>query len=85
MVGFFTAYLVDVLTGLDIVGQTGNYICKAGLFVTIVGVVLFRRTQDFKHLKKLVDEATLYDQQWQASWKSQSSSNGSVDEIEKNT
>ncbi|KAL6291282.1 hypothetical protein ACE6H2_008792 [Prunus campanulata] len=28
MVGFFMAYVVDALTGLGVVGQTGNFICK---------------------------------------------------------
>ncbi|GFY83559.1 chlorophyll A-B binding family protein [Actinidia rufa] len=68
MVGFCMAYLLDVLTGLDVVGQTGNFICKAGLFVTIVGIILFRRKDDFENLQKLTDEATFYDKQWQASW-----------------
>ncbi|XVF49457.1 hypothetical protein PTKIN_Ptkin04bG0014200 [Pterospermum kingtungense] len=71
MIGFFMAYVVDGLTGLDVVGQTGNIICKAGLFVTVIGVVLFKKTQDFDNLKKLADEATYYDKQWQASWKDQ--------------
>ncbi|EXC21076.1 hypothetical protein L484_017086 [Morus notabilis] len=63
MVGFFMAYVVDALTGLDVVGQTGSFICKAAVFATVVGVILFRRTQDFDNLKKLADEATLYDKQ----------------------
>nr|GEW60244.1 light-harvesting complex-like protein 3 isotype 1, chloroplastic isoform X1 [Tanacetum cinerariifolium] len=32
---------VDVLTGLDVVGQSGNFICKIGLFATVLGVILF--------------------------------------------
>ncbi|KAK3183325.1 hypothetical protein Dsin_030611 [Dipteronia sinensis] len=32
MVGFFMAYIVDAFTGLDVIGQTGNLICKAGVF-----------------------------------------------------
>lgn len=72
------AYFVDGLTGLDVFGQTGNIICKAGLFVTVIGVILFRKTQDFDNLKKLVDEATYYDKQWQASWKDQNPSSGNT-------
>lgn len=68
MIGFFMAYLVDVLTGLDMVGQNGNLVCKAGLFVTVIGVLLYRRNQDFQTLRKLADEATFYDKQWQSSW-----------------
>ncbi|KAJ0051434.1 hypothetical protein Pint_01340 [Pistacia integerrima] len=61
MVGFFMAYIVDSLTGLDVVGHTGNLVCKAG----VVGVILFRQTEDFKKLKNLADEATMYNKQWQ--------------------
>ncbi|KAF3433226.1 hypothetical protein FNV43_RR24328 [Rhamnella rubrinervis] len=75
MVGFFMAYIVDGLTGLDVVGQTGNLICKAGLFVTVTDIVLFKRTQDFDNLRKLADEATLYDKQWQASWQDRHAGN----------
>ncbi|XP_062087157.1 light-harvesting complex-like protein 3 isotype 1, chloroplastic [Humulus lupulus] len=68
MIGFFMAYMVDVLTGLDVVGQTGSFICKVGLFTTVIGVIIFRRTKDFDYFKKLAEEATLYDKQWQSSW-----------------
>lgn len=71
MVGFFMGYIVDALTGLDVVGQTGNFICKAGAFVTVAGIILFRKNEDFQDLKNLADEATLYDKQWQASWQDQ--------------
>ncbi|KAL2227287.1 UNVERIFIED_CONTAM: Light-harvesting complex-like protein 3 isotype 1, chloroplastic [Sesamum indicum] len=75
MAGFFMAYLVDALTGLDVVGQTGNFVCKAALFVTIIGVVLFRRKEDLGNFQKLADEATFYDKQWKASWQSPDTSN----------
>ncbi|KAI8540240.1 hypothetical protein RHMOL_Rhmol09G0247200 [Rhododendron molle] len=71
MVGFFAAYFVDVLTRLDMVGQTGNFICKAGLFFTVVGIILFWRKEDLENIQKLAEEATCYDQQWQASWQDQ--------------
>ncbi|KAH7533486.1 hypothetical protein FEM48_Zijuj04G0136000 [Ziziphus jujuba var. spinosa] len=32
---FRAVYYTDALTRLDVVGQTGNFICKAGLFVTV--------------------------------------------------
>lgn len=51
MVGFSMRYVVDALTGLDVVGQTTNFICKAALFFTIIGVIIIRRTQDFKNIK----------------------------------
>ncbi|XP_065873150.1 light-harvesting complex-like protein 3 isotype 1, chloroplastic [Euphorbia lathyris] len=68
MVGFFMSYCVDALTGLDMVGQTGNFVCKVGLFATVIGIVVFRRKEDFMNLKNLADEATSYDKQWQSSW-----------------
>ncbi|CAI9091953.1 OLC1v1027077C1 [Oldenlandia corymbosa var. corymbosa] len=71
MVGFFMSYLVDGLTGIDVVGQTGNFVCKAAVFATVIGVVLFRKKDDFEKLQKLADEATFYDKQWQSSWKDQ--------------
>ncbi|KAG7014857.1 Light-harvesting complex-like protein 3 isotype 1, chloroplastic, partial [Cucurbita argyrosperma subsp. argyrosperma] len=37
MIGFFMAYLVDALTGIGIVGQSGNFISKSALFVTCLG------------------------------------------------
>ncbi|CAI0417361.1 unnamed protein product [Linum tenue] len=68
MIGFFTAYAVDGLTGMGLVGQTGNWVCKTALLVTIVGVILLRRSGDLVKLRKLADEATFYDKQWRASW-----------------
>ncbi|KAL8552439.1 hypothetical protein ACS0TY_001215 [Phlomoides rotata] len=58
MVGFFMAYLVDALTGLDLVGQN---------------VLLFRRKEDVENIRKIADEATFYDKQWQASWQNHDS------------
>ncbi|KAF5799622.1 hypothetical protein HanRHA438_Chr07g0315671 [Helianthus annuus] len=81
MIGFFMAYLVDVLTGLDVVGQSGNFICKIGLFMAVIGVVVFRQTESLKDLRNLADEATFYDKQWQASWQDQDSTgNGALRE-----
>ncbi|GLT66367.1 hypothetical protein SLA2020_387350 [Shorea laevis] len=72
MVGFFMSYVVDALTGLDVVGQTGNFICKVGLLMTVISVVVLRRTHDVQGLKKIADEeATLYDKQWKFSWEDQ--------------
>ncbi|KAL0304028.1 UNVERIFIED_CONTAM: Light-harvesting complex-like protein 3 isotype 2, chloroplastic [Sesamum radiatum] len=83
MVGFFMAYLVDALTGLNVVGQAGNFVCKAALFITVIGVVLFRRKEDLGNLQKLADEATYYDKQWQASWQSPDASNAVKEQIRK--
>ncbi|KAH7578474.1 hypothetical protein JRO89_XS01G0386400 [Xanthoceras sorbifolium] len=77
MVGFFMAYIVDLFTGLDLIGQTGNLICKAGVFVTVMGMILFRKKEDYQNLKNLADEATLYDKQWQSSGQQQNTSKDS--------
>lgn len=74
MVGFFMAYLVDSLTGVGLVDQMGNFFCKTLLFVAVVGVLLIRKNEDLENLKKLFDETTLYDKQWQATWQDENSS-----------
>ncbi|KAK4788490.1 hypothetical protein SAY86_019809 [Trapa natans] len=68
MIGFFMAYLVDSLTGAGLVDQMGNFFCKSLLFVAVVGVLLIRKNEDIESVKKLIEETTLYDKQWQASW-----------------
>ncbi|CAL5024268.1 unnamed protein product [Urochloa decumbens] len=68
MVGFFMAYFVDSLTGVGLVDQMGNFFCKTLLFVAVAGVLLIRKNEDIESLKKLIDESTFYDKQWQATW-----------------
>ncbi|KAK7849990.1 light-harvesting complex-like protein 3 isotype 1, partial [Quercus suber] len=36
--------------------------------VAVVGVLLIRKNEDLENLKKLLDETTFYDRQWQATW-----------------
>ncbi|CAN7013363.1 unnamed protein product, partial [Brassica rapa subsp. trilocularis] len=67
--GFFMAYFVDSLTGVGLVDQLGNFFCKRLLFVAVAGVLFIRKNEDVDKLKKLFDETTLYDKQWQAAWK----------------
>ncbi|KAK7330828.1 hypothetical protein VNO77_25032 [Canavalia gladiata] len=74
MIGFFMAYLVDSLTGVGLVDQMGNFFCKTLLFISVVGVLLIRKNEDLENLKKLFDETTLYDKQWQATWQDENSS-----------
>ncbi|CAN0842687.1 Light-harvesting complex-like protein 3 isotype 1, chloroplastic [Linum grandiflorum] len=69
MVGFFMAYIVDSLTGVGLVDQMGNFVCKTLLFVAVVGVLIVRKNEDLETVKKLVEESTFYDKQWQAAWK----------------
>ncbi|KVI09444.1 hypothetical protein Ccrd_012196, partial [Cynara cardunculus var. scolymus] len=56
MIGFFMAYLVDVL-------MCGRKVVD--LFETLMGVILFRQTKSRQDLKNLADEAISYDKQWQ--------------------
>ncbi|XP_022635938.1 light-harvesting complex-like protein 3 isotype 2, chloroplastic [Vigna radiata var. radiata] len=74
MMGFFMAYLVDSLTRVGLVDQMGNFFCKTLLFVVVIGVLLIRKNEDLENLKKLLDETTLYDKQWQATWQDENSS-----------
>ncbi|XP_022155552.1 light-harvesting complex-like protein 3 isotype 1, chloroplastic [Momordica charantia] len=73
MVGFFMAYFVDSLTGVGLVGQMGNFFCKTLLFVAVVGVLLIRKNEDIETIKRLIDETTFYDKQWQATWQDETS------------
>ncbi|XP_010269815.1 PREDICTED: uncharacterized protein LOC104606369 [Nelumbo nucifera] len=83
MVGFFMVYAIDALTGLDMVGQTGHFIWKAGLFMTVTGISILGCTKDFGNLKKLAEEATSYDKQWRATWQDQNASNGNLEHNQK--
>ena len=74
MIGFFMAYFVDSLTGVGLVDQMGNFFCKTLLLIAVSGVLLIRRSEDIETLKKLLDETTLYDKQWQATWQEDGSS-----------
>ncbi|XP_077235151.1 light-harvesting complex-like protein 3 isotype 1, chloroplastic [Tasmannia lanceolata] len=79
MIGFFMAYLVDSLTGVGLVDQMGNFFCKTLLFIAVVGVLLIRKNEDLENLKKLLDESTFYDKQWQATWQDDTPSNSKKD------
>ncbi|KAI5594444.1 hypothetical protein POPTR_003G083500v4 [Populus trichocarpa] len=73
MIGFFMAYLVDSLTGVGLVDQMSNFFCKTLLFVAVVGVLLIRKNEDLETIKKLLEETTFYDKQWQATWQDEKS------------
>ncbi|GMJ12425.1 light-harvesting-like 3:2 [Hibiscus trionum] len=75
MIGFFMAYLVDSLTGVGLVDQMGNFFCKTLLFVAVSGVLLIRKNEDLENIKKLIEETTFYDKQWQATWQDETTSN----------
>ncbi|XP_062073870.1 light-harvesting complex-like protein 3 isotype 1, chloroplastic [Humulus lupulus] len=73
MIGFFMAYFVDSLTGVGLVDQMGNFFCKTLLFVAVSGVLLIRKNEDIDTLKRLLEETTFYDKQWQATWQDEKS------------
>nr|BAJ89775.1 predicted protein [Hordeum vulgare subsp. vulgare] len=59
---------------LSLVDQMGNFFCKTLLFVAVAGVLLVRKNEDIDNLKKLIDESTFYDKQWQSTWQDDSTS-----------
>ncbi|KAJ3685715.1 hypothetical protein LUZ61_014879 [Rhynchospora tenuis] len=73
MIGFFMAYFVDSLTGVGLVDQTSNFFCKTLLFISVLGILLVRNNEDIENLKKILEETTFYDKQWQATWQDDSS------------
>ncbi|CAK9173313.1 unnamed protein product [Ilex paraguariensis] len=79
MIGFFMAYLVDSLTGVGLVDQMSNFFCKSLLFVAVLGVLLIRKNEDIETLKKLWEETTFYDKQWQATWQDETPSSSKKD------
>lgn len=68
------AYFVDSLTGVGLVDQMGNFFCKTLLFVAVAGVLFIRKNDDIENLKKLFEETTFYDKQWQAAWQEEAPS-----------
>ena len=79
MIGFFMAYFVDSLTGVGLVDQMSNFFCKTLLFIAVAGVLLIRKNEDIENLKKLWEETTFYDKQWQATWQDENSSTSKTD------
>lgn len=75
------AYLVDSLTGVGLVDQTNNFVCKTLLFVAVAGVLLIRKNEDLENLKKLFDETTFYDKQWQATWQDENSNTSKKEQL----
>eukprot|EP01024_Parvocaulis_polyphysoides_P039947 TRINITY_DN3620_c0_g1_i2.p1 TRINITY_DN3620_c0_g1~~TRINITY_DN3620_c0_g1_i2.p1 ORF type:complete len:202 (+),score=37.21 TRINITY_DN3620_c0_g1_i2:430-1035(+) len=69
MVGYFMALFVDQLTGVGILDQQNSFFGKLLLHITVFGVLLIRSNDDLKKYAGLLQEATFYDNQWNASWK----------------
>lgn len=68
MLGYAAALIVDQFTGATLLDQQNSFLGKLLMFVTILGVLLFREVGDFSKYKNLLDEAFFYDRQWAASW-----------------
>lgn len=71
MVGYVLALGVDQLTGVGLLDQQNSFLGKVLLHVAVFGILLVRTTSDWGKYKNLVDEATFYDKQWQATWEGQ--------------
>lgn len=48
-----------------------SFFGKVLLHITVFGILLIRQTSDLDKYKNLLDEATFYDKQWNASWEGQ--------------
>ena len=68
MIGFATGYLVDLATHAGLVSQTDNFFGKTFMFLTFIGCAFVRNTKDLEGYKGLLNEATFYDKQWNATW-----------------
>jgi len=71
MVGYFLALFVDQLTGAGLLDQQNSFLGKVALHIAVFGILLIRSTSDIESFKNLIDEATFYDKQWQATWEGQ--------------
>lgn len=68
MVGYASAYLIDLAGGAGLVDLHDSFLGKTAIFATVMFCVLVRRLEDLETFNILSDEATFYDKQWQASW-----------------
>lgn len=68
MIGYATGYFVDLLTHNGLVSQTDNFFGKTLMLLTFFGCAFVRNTKDLEGYKGLINEATFYDKQWNATW-----------------
>jgi hypothetical protein len=71
MLGYVLALFVDKLTGAGLLDQQESFLGKLALHICVFGVLLIRSSSDVAKYKNLIDEATFYDKQWQATWEGQ--------------
>ena len=68
MMGYVLAGAVDLISGAGLVDQQESFFGKLALHLTVFAILLVRSTADLDKYKGLIDEATFYDKQWQATW-----------------
>mmetsp|Transcript_23456 Transcript_23456/g.51495 ORF Transcript_23456/g.51495 Transcript_23456/m.51495 type:complete len:257 (-) Transcript_23456:502-1272(-) len=68
MVGYVLAGFVDLISGAGLVDQQESFFGKLVLHLTVFGILFIRSSADLDNYKNLLDEATFYDKQWQATW-----------------
>lgn len=71
MLGYFAALGVDQLTGAGLLDQQNSFLGKVALFLTVLAVLALRNSSDLEKYKGLLDEATFYSRQWNATWEGQ--------------
>lgn len=71
MMGYVLAIFVDKLSGAGLIDQQESFLGKVALHICVFGILLFQTRSDFDKYKNLIDEATFYDKQWNATWEGQ--------------
>ena len=56
---------------MGLLDQQNSFFGKILLHVAVFGILLIRTSSDIEKYKNLVDEATFYDKQWNATWEGQ--------------
>lgn len=69
--GYLFAFLVDSATGVGLVDQQNSFLGKVALHIIVFGTLLVRNVDNIPFYKNLIDEATFYDKQWNATWEGQ--------------
>ncbi len=71
MLGYVLAIFVDKLSGAGLIDQQESFLGKIALHICVFGVLIVRNVSDIDSIKNLIDEATFYDKQWNATWENQ--------------
>jgi hypothetical protein len=71
MLGYVLAIFVDKLSGAGLIDQQESFLGKLALHICVFGVLIVRNVSDIDSIKNLIDEATFYDKQWNATWENQ--------------